>query len=512
MKVHTDGFKYQIKEMGRELDSIITFGDTVLGNEQLNAVTPSFQGGILKSVMKQLDIDSNVRIPKGTLLNYKFGVKVNGDYEYIDFGNYIVKEVEKQEDTKSYKITCYDKLLLSMRDYEKVPVTFPITIRDYINSLCIFLGIDFANSEDEFVNYDKVIENELYLDADENSIGYTFRDVFDELAQVTASTICLNENDELEIRYITDANDTIDEEFLKDVNVNFGDKYGPVNSIVLSRSGESDNVYLRDEESIEQNGLCELKIIDNQIMNFNDRSDYLEGILNKLNGLEYYLNDFASTGITYYDLCDRYNIEVDGDTYSCIVFNDEILVTQGLEENIFTEMPEESKTDYDKADKTDRRINKAYLIVDKQNQEINSLVQKIEENSEQITTTTQKVNSFEIDIKEIQTSVDTAIGEVNTMAGKITDMSYSFTTKGLSIGTSQDKNNSLLDNTGIKVYNYNTLNAIFNNKGSGIDKLIVTGTAQLGYLRFIKSTKNGKPVTKIFHLNRVIEDLHDLEV
>ena len=106
MKVHTTAFKEQIKEMGRELDSIITYGEAVLGNEQLNAVTPSFQGGILKSVMKQLDIDSNIPIPVGTILNYKFGVKVNEEYEYVDFGNYVVKDVEKQEDTMSYKITC----------------------------------------------------------------------------------------------------------------------------------------------------------------------------------------------------------------------------------------------------------------------------------------------------------------------------------------------------------------------------------------------------------------------
>ena len=64
----------------------------------------------------------------------------------------------------------------------------------------------------------------------------------------------------------------------------FGQKYGVINSIVLSRSGESDNVYLRDEKSVAQNGLTEVKIVDNQIMNFNNRSDYLQGILNALNG------------------------------------------------------------------------------------------------------------------------------------------------------------------------------------------------------------------------------------
>ena len=401
MKAHTTAFKEQIKEMGRELDSIITYGDTVLGNEQLNAVTPSFQGGILKSVMKQLDIDSNVSIPVGTILNYKFGVKVNEEYEYLDFGNYVVKDVEKQEDTMSYKITCYDKLLFSMKDYAKMPITYPITIRSYINSLCSFLGIRFANNNDTFVNYNKTIPNELYLDTNGNSIGYTFRDVLDELAQVTASTICLNDNDELEIRYINDTGDTIDEEFLKNVNVNFGEKYGKVNSIVLSRSGESDNVYLRDESSVSTNGLTELKIVDNQIMNFNNRDEFLPEILGKLNGLEYYLNDYLSTGITYYDLCDRYNVKVGDNTYSCVMFNDEILVTQGLEENIFTEMPQETETDYTKADKTDRKINQTYLIVDKQNQQIEAVVSQTDEQNQKIAKVTQTVDELNSKISDI---------------------------------------------------------------------------------------------------------------
>lgn len=867
MKTHTNNFKEQIKTIGKEIDSKISYGDIVLGKNDLNAVTPSYQGAILKSVMKQLDIDSNVEIPLGTILKYEFGLKVNGEYEYINFGNYVVYSIEKQEDTNSYKITCYDKMLFTMRDYVKMPITYPITIRDYINSLCTFLGLTFANKNDTFANYDKKIQNELYLDADGNSLGYTFRDVFDELAQVTASEICLNDNDEVEIRYINDAFninkasglgnvsfddaieenikslvidgkstqngtptpdtpvkiesvgytnlfdgvfrqgnpkdldivdrlfnennfklkgnqsytistnldtsifryavnlnvnefpivttqnfydsgwktvssftftpsqdcyfgivvskinnaniipsdissywfqleegsivhsyisfgkygievktvgknlfdeeyarvnsnyttndaigsgwkamtielkpnteyrytlfadnvptdggynlqmylyedttnvltyinnhsiettinkksktfttgtsgklylahlyantdrlntlfdnidiqieegnieteyeeyksniavielneplrslpngvkdiayiknnklyvdryigsvvlngseswlfnasqnvffsqsatgakdggycssnyfkggntawenlinyeictnmslgetnnnwvlikntdfanvndfkiwlsthntqvdyelatpvteelgeisiktldgtnninllanteinfemeyitgiDTIDEEFLKDVNVNFGEKFGPINTIVLSRSSGSDNIYY--PETLPENPY-EIKISDNQIMNGNNRVDFLPDIYNKLNGLEFYTNDFISTGICYYDLCDRYSVRVGENIYSCVMFNDEVLVTQGLEENIYTKLPEQTETDYTKADKTDRKINQVSLIVDKQNQMIQSIASKVEDISKTIT-------------------------------------------------------------------------------------------------------------------------------
>lgn len=377
MKTHTNNFKEQIKTIGKEIDSKISYGDIVLGKNDLNAVTPSYQGAILKSVMKQLDIDSNVEIPLGTILKYEFGLKVNGEYEYINFGNYVVYSVEKQEDTNSYKIVCYDKLLYSMLDYVKLPITYPISIRDYINAISTALGLTFANKNDTFANYDKQIQSDLY-----NGLGYTFRDVLDELAQVTASTICLNENDELEIRYITETNDVIDEEFLKDVNVNFGEKFGPINTIVLSRSAGSDNIYYPENLPDEP---YELKISDNQIMNGNNRVDFLPDIYNKLNGLEFYTNDFISTGICYYDLCDRYSVRVGENIYSCVMFNDEVLVTQGLEENIFTEKPEETTIDYTKADKTDRKINQVSLIVDKQNQTIQSIASKVEDISKKIT-------------------------------------------------------------------------------------------------------------------------------
>ena len=381
MKTHTSRFKELIKQNGRQLDSKITYeldGDTIeLGVEQLNSITPHYEADILKSVMKQLDVDSNVEIPVGTEINYQFGLLVDGDYEYLDFGNYIVYSVEKQEDTKSWKIVAYDKMIYSMKDYESLEIEYPITVKNYLIAICNKIGLTLHNSS--FANEDTEIQQELYLDNEGNSLDYTFRDVLDEIAGATASTICINENDELEVRYITDTEDTIDEEYLKDINVNFGEKYGPVNSIVFSRSAESDNIYRQDEESIELNGLHEIKITDNQILNYNNRDEYIDEVFEKLDGLEYYANDFSSTGVAYYDLCDMYNISVDGNTYGCVMLNDELEVTQGLVENIHTDIPETSETDYKKADKTDRKVNQTYLIVNKQEGTITGLVSRTED-------------------------------------------------------------------------------------------------------------------------------------
>ena len=146
---------------------------------------------------------------------------------------------------------------------------------------------------------------------------------------------------------------------------------------------------------------CEIKISDNQIMNWNDRDTYMPAIYNVLNGLEYYINDFSSIGITWYELCDRYNVQIGSNTYSCVLLNDEIDITQGLEELIHTDMPEESQTDYSKADKTDRRINQTTLTVDKQNQKISSLITQIGDRSQKTTSITQDIDTIASRVENI---------------------------------------------------------------------------------------------------------------
>lgn len=176
---------------------------------------------------------------------------------------------------------------------------------------------------------------------------------------------------------------------------------GPINSIVLARAGESDKIYKKDQDSIDKNGLCELMIKENQFMNFNDRVDYLKELSDKLFGVEYYLNDFVSTGIMYYDLLDMYNIEIFGKTYNCLMLNDEQNITQGLEENIYTDRPETSETDYTKADKTDRKINQTTLIVDKQNQKIEGIISQIGDRSEKTTTITADIDGLNSKVSNV---------------------------------------------------------------------------------------------------------------
>lgn len=376
MRTHTANFKNELVQFGREFDDIITYNGVTLSKEEVKSVNYSIKSSLMKSVMKELKIDTTTEMTKGDTIGYQLGLKVGNSYEYLNYGNYIVEKVEKQEDKRSWLVTCYDKMILTMVDYVDLEITYPITIRDYISAICNHFDLTFANENDTFINYDKTISNELYLDSDGNTLGYTFRDVLDELAQVTGGFICINNDDELEIKYITQTNDTINEEFFNDTNVNIGKKFGPINSLVFSRSADSDNIGLTDDESIATNGLCEIKISDNQILNDNNRSDYLDELFDYLDGIYYYLNDYDLKGVLYYEVGDMYNVSIFGNTYQCLLLSDEINRSPGVKETIYSEEPETSVSDYKAISKTDKTVNKAYLIVNKQEGQIESLVSK----------------------------------------------------------------------------------------------------------------------------------------
>lgn len=231
MKIHSDNFKETIKSLGRMQDVRITYTlnnkQLILDGENINSITPNYEASLLKSVMKGLDLDSNIDIPLGTEIKFEYGLLINGVYEYLDYGNYIVYKSEKQEDTLSYKITCYDKMLYSMKDYEHVEVTYPITIYEYLKAVCNKIGLQMKKTN--FANMLRQVPSELFMTVNEDgtysSMGYTYRDVLDQIAEVTGGCICLTLDDKVEVRYINETNDTIDEEYINDVNVNFGEKY-----------------------------------------------------------------------------------------------------------------------------------------------------------------------------------------------------------------------------------------------------------------------------------------------
>ena len=431
MRVHTNGLKNELKEV-KQQDYKVSYGTTVISGDDLKNFNPVVNSDLLKSVMKEFYFEASKSIEKGTVVNAKQGILVNGVYEYIDYGDYIIKESEYNPNSKTYSYKCYDYMLKTMIDYKKLNITYPITIKDYIKAICTYCGLEFASYNDNFVNSTKTIKED-YFDNGKN----TFRDILDYLAQLVGGWICIDKNNKVEIRYTNETNENFDGDYIRNINVNFTKKYGPVNSVVFSRGDGSDNIYRKDDNSIAQNGLCEIKISDNPFLEDSDRDIFIDGVFNKLKGLEFYILDVDTVGILFLEVGDLYGFQVgvktsslksgvvksglrqaqseQSDIYKCLLLNSEIKTIDGLTETQYVEEPQTSATDYKTSALTDNSVKNAIIQTNKNSAEIllkvnsDKVISAINLSPEQIT-----IDSEKLDINAIATFTNSKLAEAGS--------------------------------------------------------------------------------------------------
>lgn len=394
MKNVTNNFKEDIKTYGRQFDFKLKVNDSDIDNDNINYIKPSFNSSLFKTIMHKVEIDSKYDIEKKSKINIQVGVKVNEpNYEYIDYNTYYVNNSERQEDTLSYIITAYDKMIESMIDYD-LKISEKIKLREYLIKICQRLGWNTDNIPATFINSEKLVDPNLHRE-----INYTFRDALDEIATISCSFL-LFIGEDFYLLYPRETNENIDETYLNEDDITIGEKYF-INSLVFSRAEESDNIYRKDDENIKVNGLHEYRISDNQLLSTNDRDLYIDEMFNYLKNFEFYVFNVKSKGILFLEACDRFNFVLSGNTYSTLLLNDEVEFDDGLTESIYIDEPEETETEYKYADSTDKKINQTYILVDKQNQKITQQANQITEHEEKITQVEQDVDSIKQNVKDV---------------------------------------------------------------------------------------------------------------
>ena len=368
MKTVSNDFKTQVNSFGRQLDVLITYGLTTLTKDNIYGINPNFHTNIMETLMKCMIVETDTLIPVGTRINVQAGVKIGNNYEYVNYGYYTVKEYEKEENKKSYKMKCYDDMMLTMVDYD-LTVTYPITVKNLLTAICTHF--DFTLDTTTFVNDDTEITTDVF-----SGINMTYRDALSELAIATCSTIEI-ENGVMYLKYPNSTNVVIDEDILNDENVIISKKYGPVNSLVLSRINGSDNIVRKDDTSIANNGLTELKINDKQIFSTTDRDNFIGEMFTYLNGFQYYIYDINTQGLIYLEALDQFSISVDNVVYPTILLEDETEISDGLNEEMFVNEPEITESDYKYTSPSDKGMKEAYILIDKQNAKITSTTSEI---------------------------------------------------------------------------------------------------------------------------------------
>lgn len=407
MKTVTSNYKKAIVQP-RRIDAQIIDSTTTLEINNINNITRTFNTSLFKSIMKTLTLDTNNK-PNPEVITPKFGIYVDGAFEYVLLDKFNMIKIERNEDTLSYESKCYDKIIDSMVDYD-LNVSYPIKIRDYWLAIYNKLGWDISGIPETFINSEKYINTDVH-----SKIGYTFRDVLDELCTISCAFL-IDKNGIPTISYPYETNEIIDESYMDDANIKIGSKVF-FNSLVFSRAEKSDNIFRKDEESIQINGLKEFKIVDNQLLSTNDRADYIDEMWNYIKTFEYYSFDIKTKGITFLEPLDRFNIKIGESTYSTILLNDELQICDGVYENIYADDVEETTTEYKYADNTDKKINQAYFLINKQEGIITSVVNATETLSNGLNDTNQKLqdglDNVNNTLTEYQQTTETKFEQTN---------------------------------------------------------------------------------------------------
>ena len=407
MKQISNDFKNTLTTFGREYKNIIDVYDNLLlstqqndlllteDNKEIIAKTSTTdialqfddeniysiklitKGEILSTLMKELDFESGLNLDKGSIINYKFGLKINNNYEYIDYGKFIIYKKEFNQDTKNYIYTCYDFMLktMIMIGDEFAFIGTP-TGANMIPKICDLLGIDFDDDTEKSgvptpYGMIKNLTYNINLNVIKNS-KITYRDLLNYLCQYFGVSIYMD-NNEMKIKllgdivqsnnsYIIDNNnvtivDTINKDFMKDKNVTFKSIYGKINALTITGTEENNQKYIEDTASVETNGLTLFQIEKNIILSDSTIWDtYGDNITNNIfemiDNVNFELMDIATTGILYLEWLDYYNVIIDNETYKCLLLNSEITIKSGISENIYTDLPEKNVSEYTTSNKS----------------------------------------------------------------------------------------------------------------------------------------------------------------
>lgn len=361
--------------MTESLDFLATEkGPVFIDNNKIKQVKVLSNGVLFKTSMKSVELESKVNIPVGTKLNIQIGVLVGGEYEYINYGNFTVSsEPTYQADTQTYSVSAKDKMEESMIkfDDDKLEIKYPISHKDML--IAIFEKFGWKYNLPSYANENKIIDTDLYSGQD-----LTYRDVLNDLCQVTGGNMFIDNTDTLVLKYVEVVEDDkykMSGRDLKDKNVDLSKKFGPVNYLAVTTNENVALDFREDAESIQTNGKTELNINDSRLLNYNQEL-FIDDLFDKIKGLEYTTYDFDSTGVLCFDLFDIALLTHEDKTYNCLIINDEITLTTGLIEVMYADKPSDSTEKYSYVTPQDKKINNALISIDKANAEISLKVNK----------------------------------------------------------------------------------------------------------------------------------------
>lgn len=368
----SNDFKTAMKQPIKEIQAYLDYGDDIIrDSDDLISFKISCDSGLCKTAMRKLEakyLGSHNLL--GKWVRAVYGVRLaDGSFEFLDYGSFLVTELTVSKDTDTTTIVAYDKMINAMTTYTTLDIEYPVSLIDYTRVLCDSCGLELGNVAFDNAMNDWQITQELW----ENIEGITYRDIFVQIAQATASTCIIGADDKVYFKSLTDTGESLTYDNM--FKLKLENLYGKINSVIIGRDPiVGEDVFLKDDNSIAENGLTEYRITNNEIID-KDRENAITPIFNALNGVSYYPFEATTEGLGWYEIADSIDIINDaGEVFNTSLFNYAITVDGSLKETLKTSAETQTQTQYQYATSISKRVKNTEVLVNKQEQYIQLLV------------------------------------------------------------------------------------------------------------------------------------------
>ena len=299
----TDKFKQAMKEPVKMVTASLVLDDNtvITGQDKLIKITIDSSGHLFGTATSVINIE--LFGTNYNLVDHTFSVvaktlidAVNDTWEEANLGLFYVEESTADFEKKTTKIKGYDLMgKLAKTPYNSGTIQFPCTVKELINQLAGRFDFVVDTNLDNLPNITYQIPEDLYAKIS----NCTYRDFLGEIAGATA-TIAVFNGKTLSFR---DSKKKPDEDEIWTYDnlktLKYKPKYGPVDSLVLARTPQEDNVAVADNASVANNGRTEVKLANNEILD-DDRRKLITPIFNSVKDFSHHPFEAETTGFGWY--------------------------------------------------------------------------------------------------------------------------------------------------------------------------------------------------------------------
>lgn len=399
-------------------------------------VARTFNGEI-KNINRDLLIENKE-------IEVRMGVKVGDTTTWYSLGNFLITKPEEDDvkDKMTFKSMDYTKKF--NKKFDPSLVTFPCTALELAEAVCAQCRVELATTD--FTNADFIIENNQYVE-DESC-----RKVMQDIGKLAYSWVRIGWDNKCYIDFEVKTE-------VEDHNIITNDEYydfkkqqkqfGVVNRVVVGmKDVEGENVAVQDDDSIAENGLCELHIYDNNLTYTPElRQQVIEGA-KRLFGLKYVPVEVNTVGHPWLIGNELVRIiDMDGNTVDTYPFDRTIEYMGHIKTKLVSKAETQTQHEYVNNNTLGDLLNKTKIVVDKQNKTIQAVV-------EQSDSTSKKVAEFGITLEEISSSVSNTEEVVKDLESSIDYFSVDLSQYTLTIPTDSGKKPLETRNYDVNFYGY----------------------------------------------------------